>query len=244
MELAVRHRVTSGRVRARIGVTVLGIGALASSVLSVSVAGAASGHKTKSIVIATSDNAQMGTILVSGKPLYTLKTGRTPCTARCLKIWPEVLLPKGVSRAKAGTGVSAAKLGTVKRSGGALQVTYSGKALYLFVGDKGIAQVHGNVTDAWGKWSVFVTRPLAVNPPQPAPGVPTTTPPPPAAATPTPAATPSPATTPAPAPSHAPAPAPTPTPTPAPAPTPAPTPTPTPAPAPTTTAPSSGGVAF
>jgi len=62
-----------------------------------------------------------------------------------------------VTKATAGTGVSASKLGTVKRSGGALQVTYSGKPLYWFSGDTGAGQVHGNVTDTWGKWSDVVT---------------------------------------------------------------------------------------
>ena len=42
----------------------------------------------------------------------------------------------------------------MKRSGGTLQVTYSGKPLYWFSGDNAAGQVNGNVTDTWGKWSV------------------------------------------------------------------------------------------
>lgn len=45
----------------------------------------------------------------------------------------------------------------MKRSGGTLQVTYSGKPLYWFSGDKAMGQVNGNVTDTWGKWSSIVT---------------------------------------------------------------------------------------
>jgi predicted lipoprotein with Yx(FWY)xxD motif len=86
-----------------------------------------------------------------------LKAISTPCTAQCLKIWPEALLPKGATKAKAGAGVNAAKLGTVKRAHGALQVTYAGKPLYWFSGDTAAGQVNGNVTDTWGKWSVAVT---------------------------------------------------------------------------------------
>jgi hypothetical protein len=41
-----------------------------------------------------------------------------------------------MKKVKAGMGAKAAKLGTIRRSGGALQVTYSGKALYRFSGDK------------------------------------------------------------------------------------------------------------
>ena len=32
-------------------------------------------------------------------------------------------------------------------------MTYGGKPLYWFVGDTGPGQVHGNVTDTWGKWT-------------------------------------------------------------------------------------------
>ena len=113
---------------------------------------------TKSVVISTAKNSKYGTILVSGHTLYTLKPSKVACGAKCLKIWPEVLLPKGVKKATAGTGVSAAKLGTVKRAGGALQVTYSGKALYKFFEDTAAGQVKGVTTDTWGKWSVVVSE--------------------------------------------------------------------------------------
>jgi hypothetical protein len=61
-----------------------------------------------------------------------------------------------VKSATAGTGVTAAKLGTVARAGGVLQVTYGGKPLYYFSGDTAAGQVHGDVTDTWGKWAVDV----------------------------------------------------------------------------------------
>jgi hypothetical protein len=66
-----------------------------------------------------------------------------------------VLLPKGVTRAKAGTGVNAAQLGTKSVVGGR-QVTYGGKLLFWFFDDKARGQVTGNVTDTWGKWSDVV----------------------------------------------------------------------------------------
>ena len=94
---------------------------------------------------------------MDGTTLYTLKPSQTACTAACHKVWPEVLLPKGVTKATAGPGVSAAKLGTVEVAGGALQVTYSGKALYWFAYDKAPGQVNGNVTDTWGTWYYVAT---------------------------------------------------------------------------------------
>ena len=95
---------------------------------------------------------------VSGRTVYTLKPSSTACTTACLKVWPEVLLPKGVNKATAGTGVNATKLGTVKHAGGALQVTYSGKALYWFFKDTAAGQVKGVGTDTWGQWSVVVIK--------------------------------------------------------------------------------------
>jgi predicted lipoprotein with Yx(FWY)xxD motif len=138
----------------RVAGVILGVGSLSASASALAV-GAADAATAR--VISTSKNSQFGTILVSGTALYTLKASATPCTAQCLKIWPEVLLPKGVTKAKAGAGVNAAKLGTVKRAHGALQVTYAGKPLYWFSGDTAAGQVGGNITDTWGKWTVAVT---------------------------------------------------------------------------------------
>lgn len=141
---------------ARMAGAVLTLGGVAATVVAEGAAGAAGG-----VVVSTTKNPTQGTILVSGKTVYTLKPSKTACTAQCLKVWPALMLPKGVTKATAGTGVSASKLGTVKRSGGALQVTYAGKPLYFFVGDTGSGQVNGDITDTWGKWSDVVTAKAA-----------------------------------------------------------------------------------
>jgi predicted lipoprotein with Yx(FWY)xxD motif len=94
---------------------------------------------------------------VSGNTVYALKASKTACNAKCLTTWPPAVLPQGVTTATAGTGVDASKLGTVVRADGALQVTYSGKALYFCHRDKAPGQVKGNVTDKWGKWSTVIT---------------------------------------------------------------------------------------
>ncbi len=159
MDQTKQHWATTRRVPVgRITAATLALGALSALVFAPDTARAATSHTAKSVVISTTKNSKLGTILVSGKTLYTLKPSGTACTAQCLKFWPEVLLPKGATKATAGNGVSAAKLGTVKRAGGSLQVTYAGKALYWFSKDTGAGQVHGNVTDTWGKWSVVVTK--------------------------------------------------------------------------------------
>ncbi len=108
-------------------------------------------------VISTAKSSKLGTILTAGNTVYTLKASKTACSADCLKAWPPVLLPQGVTSASADTGVDASKLGTMTTADGSIQVTYGGKPLYWFSKDKAAGQVHGNVTDKWGKWSTLVT---------------------------------------------------------------------------------------
>ncbi len=150
--------VSLWNVRGRVAVSLLIAGSLAATVGVTGASGALHSH-SKSVVISTFKSAKLGTILVDGKTLYTLKPNATACTSACHRIWIQVLLPKGVKRATAGAGVSAAKLGTVKVAGG-LQVTYGGRALYWFFQDKSLGQVKGNVTDTWGKWlDVVLVKP-------------------------------------------------------------------------------------
>jgi predicted lipoprotein with Yx(FWY)xxD motif len=145
---------------------VVAAGGLSASLFAAGAAPAsgATSHTAKGVVISTLKTKKYGTVLVSGDTLYTLKPSKTPCAVACQKVWPEVLLPKGVEKATAGPGVSAAKLGTVKGAGGALQVTYARKPLYWFIGDKAPGQVNGNVTDTWGTWSDLGTVKPAANP--------------------------------------------------------------------------------
>ena len=109
-----------------------------------------------SVIVSTAQNSTLGTVLVSGKTLYTLAPSSTPCTAACEQIRPPLVLPAGATKATAGSDVNASNLGTVNVNG-VLQVTYSGKPLYTFTEDMTAGQANGNVTDTWGKWSAVVT---------------------------------------------------------------------------------------
>jgi predicted lipoprotein with Yx(FWY)xxD motif len=140
----------------RIAATSLVVGGLTAVVVAPGAAGAATRTATE---ISTAKDPKLGTLLVAGETVYTLKPSKTACTAKCLKVWPAVELPKGVTAATAGTGVDAAKLGTKQAADGNLQVTYGGKSLYWFVKDKTAGQVKGNITDKWGKWLAVVTVP-------------------------------------------------------------------------------------
>jgi predicted lipoprotein with Yx(FWY)xxD motif len=136
-------------------------GGLAASVSAIGTSGAMTG-KTKTVTVSIAENAKVGKFLVSGKTLYTLNKGNAACNSACAAFWPELVLPKGVTKATAGPGITASKLGTVARSGGVRQVTYNGKALYWFVGDSGPGKVTGNgLKDTWGKWSAVVTTKAA-----------------------------------------------------------------------------------
>ena len=151
-----QYRKSTRRVPlARLAGAIVAVGGISLSVIASTAAGAATG-----VTVSTTKNPKMGTILVSGNTVYTLKPSSTKCTTACLKIWPALVLPAGVTKATAGPGVKAAKLGTVKRNG-VVQVTYGGKPLYFFVGDTAAGQVKGVLTDTWGKWSAVVTKKAA-----------------------------------------------------------------------------------
>ena len=158
MDQTTRHRMTTlGGPVGHLAVAAVALGGLSATLVGLDSAGAAT-NAAKTVVVSTAKSAKFGTILVSGKTVYTLKPSKTACTATCLKVWPALVLPKGVTKVTAGSGVSASKLGTVTRSGGVRQVTYQGKPLYWFSGDTGAGQVNGNVTDEWGKWTAVVTK--------------------------------------------------------------------------------------
>ena len=151
------RRATHHCSRKAIAAAAVVIGGLPASLLAAGTSAAVTSRATKGVVVSTAKYSKLGTILVSGKTLYTLQASNTACTAACQKIWPELVLPKGTTKATAGTGVSASKLGTITRANGVRQVTYGGKALYWFSGDKTTGKVNGNLKDTWGKWTDVVT---------------------------------------------------------------------------------------
>jgi predicted lipoprotein with Yx(FWY)xxD motif len=178
--------------------------------------------------VAIAQNPKLGSILVAGNTVYTVKPSATACTAACLKVWPPVLLPRGAETPTPGTGVDGSKLGTAAAAHGARQITYSGKRLYWFAKDTARGQVHGNTKNKWGTWSTVAAASIAAT---------TTAPPATDAPSTAPPATDAPAT--APPVTEAPATEPSATEAPAPQPTEPPAPKTTP-----TTAPSTGGIAF
>jgi predicted lipoprotein with Yx(FWY)xxD motif len=92
----------------------------------------------------------------NGMTLYTLSSdgtvGASTCFSTCASVWPPFTTSDGPPAAPSGvTG----KFGVTMRSDGTLQVTYNGRPLYYFSGDKSSGQTNGQgVMDEWGTWSV------------------------------------------------------------------------------------------
>jgi len=108
--------------------------------------GAASGRATVAI-----RHTKLGTILVDqqGRTLYDFvkdKKDKSACGGACATFWPP-LMTNG--KPKAGTGVQAKLLGTTVREAGT-QVTYAGRPLYLYVGDKKAGQTSGQGSTTFG----------------------------------------------------------------------------------------------
>jgi predicted lipoprotein with Yx(FWY)xxD motif len=114
-------------------------------------ASAATNASRVTVVKVKTTSGPLGTVLVDGmgRTLYVDSRDRAnqaSCTGSCSKVWPPLLLPKGVKRAVAGVGVK--DLGTVRRSGHRLQVTSHKMPLYLYVGDLHPGQGHGQGKNA------------------------------------------------------------------------------------------------
>jgi predicted lipoprotein with Yx(FWY)xxD motif len=81
--------------------------------------------------------------------------GRSVCYRACAKAWPVYFAKAAL---KAGNGVKRLLLGTTKRRDGRRQVTYAGRPLYYYVGDRKPGQILcQNVAEFGGTW--LIVRP-------------------------------------------------------------------------------------
>jgi predicted lipoprotein with Yx(FWY)xxD motif len=92
-----------------------------------------------------------------GRALYAFTRdrpgGRSQCYGACAKAWP-VYFAGG--RLLAGKGVRQPLIGTTRRRDGRRQVTYNGRPLYYYIGDKSPGQVLcQNVDEFGGTWLVL-----------------------------------------------------------------------------------------
>jgi predicted lipoprotein with Yx(FWY)xxD motif len=151
--MRITHRPAASRISLGcLTAAALALGTVSATALSAGTAGATSGKVTVSVATIGNDKV----LIASGKPLYFLKPSAVACGSSCLKIWPALTLPAGVSKASAGKGVQAAKLGSKSGPNGLRQVTYGGHRIYWFALDNVPGKVKGNFTDKWGKWTAVV----------------------------------------------------------------------------------------
>lgn len=81
--------------------------------------------------------------------------GRTACSGACAVRWPPYLVSQSP---RAGAGAAASKLGVTRRADGSRQVTYAGRPLYHYVGDRAPLQILcQTVREFGGLW--LVVRP-------------------------------------------------------------------------------------
>src|SRR5436305_9592536 len=64
---------------------------------------------------------------------FTKDQRRSACSGACAQKWPPYVVRRSI---RAGSGVKASLIATVGRPGGSRQVTYAGRPLYFYVGDR------------------------------------------------------------------------------------------------------------
>ncbi|MFL5925123.1 MAG: hypothetical protein ACJ75Q_06995 [Gaiellaceae bacterium] len=105
-------------------------------------------------------SSSYGKVLYDGRGFvlyaFTRDRGRSACYGACAAAWPPYFAPKG--KLRAGTGLKRGLLGTLKRRSGRRQVTYAGRPLYYYVGDRRPRQILcQDVVEYGGRW--LIVRP-------------------------------------------------------------------------------------
>ena len=101
--------------------------------------------------------SRYGPVLYDGRGfvLYAFthdRPGRSRCSGACAQAWPPYLVPGAV---RAGTGARQSLIATVRRADGSRQVTYAGRPLYYYAGDRKPGQILcQNVSEFGGLWLV------------------------------------------------------------------------------------------
>ena len=127
---------------------------LVASALLALVASAAAAPPRVSVTV---KHSRFGEILFDGRGyvLYAFTRdprGKSACSGACARAWPPYVVK---SRPRAGAGVAAHRIGTMRRADNSVQVTYAGRPLYYYVGDRRPGQILcQNVTEYGGVWRV------------------------------------------------------------------------------------------
>ena len=129
--------------------------ALFSIALLLGTTGAADASPSPSVIAARS---AFGVVLFDGhgKALYAFtrdKGGRSTCSGACAAAWPPYVVDDAP---RAGAGAQTSLVHTTRRADGKLQVTYAGRPLYHYIGDRKPGQILcQNVSEYGGLWLVM-----------------------------------------------------------------------------------------
>src|SRR5437763_4825124 len=86
---------------------------------------------------------------------FTKDQRRSACSGACAQKWPPYVVRRSI---RAGSAVKASLIATVGRPGGSRQVTYAGRPLYFYVGDRQPGQILcQNAREFGGLW--LIVRP-------------------------------------------------------------------------------------
>lgn len=113
-----------------------------------------------SVSTLTAKSSRFGRVLFDGRGFVLYAFTRDPrsrsaCYGACAAAWPPYFA-KGQLRA--GSGVTRGLLGTTRRRDGKRQITYAGRPLYYYVGDRSPGDILcQNVDEFGGLW--LVVRP-------------------------------------------------------------------------------------
>lgn len=108
----------------------------------------------------TAHASKYGRVLFDGRgfALYAFTADpkrRSTCAGACAAAWPPYLVQ---AAPRAGRGLERTLLGTIRRADGTRQLTYAGRPLYFYVGDKKPGQILcQGVSEFGGDW--LVVRP-------------------------------------------------------------------------------------
>src|SRR5262249_26293786 len=108
----------------------------------------------------TAGRSAYGVVLFDGhgKTLYAStrdRRGRSSCSGACAAVWPPYIAGDDP---QVGPGAHFSLLGTTRRADGKRQVTYAGRPLYYYIGDRKPGQILcQNVSEYGGRW--LIVRP-------------------------------------------------------------------------------------
>jgi len=108
----------------------------------------------------TAGRSAYGVVLFDGhgKALYAFtrdRGGQSTCIGSCAAAWPPYVVD---DPPRAGVGARSSLVHTTRRADGTFQVTYAGRPLYYYIGDRKPGQILcQNVSEYGGLW--LVVRP-------------------------------------------------------------------------------------